>query len=293
VTALAVINGTAPHHIHHGDAVAWMRSLPSASLDAIVTDPPYPETTESYGRITVAEWRAMMDAIVEESRRVLKPRGSIAMVLQPNSERVGRMRSWLWRFMADWYDQWNCPQDMWQWNPAAAPTVHCRRENGLTRPSVKAVVWLGSEDCYRAQDEVLWGQSERTKQASRTERALERRPSGQSIRLDRMLATADDRGGATPYNLLPVANTSSNGDASDGDGGRTPYDLAAWWVRYICPPGGVIGEPFAGSGTMLRAALKQGRRAVGCEILERRIAKALDLCERDSVQQVLAIGGAS
>jgi 16S rRNA G966 N2-methylase RsmD len=35
-----------------------------------------------------------------------------------------------------------------------------------------------------------------------------------------------------------------------------------WWTRYICPPGGIVLDPFAGSGTAGVAALREGRRAV-------------------------------
>jgi DNA modification methylase len=36
----------------------------------------------------------------------------------------------------------------------------------------------------------------------------------------------------------------------------TPYDVAAWWCRYILPPGGELFDPFRGSGTMLVAGLE-------------------------------------
>lgn len=39
-------------------------------------------------------------------------------------------------------------------------------------------------------------------------------------------------------------------------------------VVRICPPGGVVLDPFAGSGTTGVAALMEGRRFVGCELSE-------------------------
>jgi hypothetical protein len=148
-----------------GDALDELRKLPDGFADAVVTDPPYPEIDRAYGRLTEAEWHALMDAVVNECRRVLKPRGSAVFVLKPNSERVGRMRPWLWEFMAKWTREWGMVQDAWWWNYATAPTVHCHEANGLMRPSMAAIVWLGPEDCYRDQGAVLWTESAANKVA--------------------------------------------------------------------------------------------------------------------------------
>lgn len=252
----------------HMDAVAFLRTLPDASVEAVVTDPPYAEVDRHYGRLTEAEWRSLMDGVVPEVRRVLKPRGSAVFILQPNSERVGRVRPWLFRWMADMAESWNLIQDVWWWNPTAAPTIHCQRERGLMRPSVKACVWLGDPDGYRNQDAVLWGLSDAMKAMSTEDRSLQRLPSGQSMRRGRVAATAQERGGSTPFNLLPISNAASNGSTSagaKGHGAGTPYELAAWWVRYLCPEGGLVVDPFAGTGTMGHAALDQGRRWLGAD----------------------------
>jgi DNA modification methylase len=44
-----------------------------------------------------------------------------------------------------------------------------------------------------------------------------------------------------------------------------PLALMRWLVRLVTPPGGVVLDPFAGSGTTLLAALEEGRQSIGIE----------------------------
>ena len=274
-TATDVLDGRAPYALHHGDCLAWLDTLPDACIDAVVCDPPYAEIDRDYGRMSEAEWEVFAHALVRKSLRVLKPQGSAVFIIQPNSERVGRMRAWAFRFLAWCADDLvretsgriGMVQDAWWFNPAAMPTIHCNRDRGLMRPSVKPGVWVGPVDCFRAQDDVLIPLSERSASTRERDRMeLRNHPSGAHVRTGRAVQTAEARGGATPFNLLAVANTNSAESAGvSGHGAGTPYDLAAWWVRYLCPKGGVVADPCGGTFTMGLAAVRQGRRFLGCE----------------------------
>jgi hypothetical protein len=278
MTPAELLAGSAVWCVVHGLCPDAMRAIPDQSIDAIVSDPIYPEIDKHYGRISEADWHMLMRGVVAGARRVLKPRGSAVFILQPNSERVGRMRPWLWEFMAWTCREWNMVQDAWWWNTAAQPTVHTRRDRGLMRPSVKACVWLGDPDCFRDQAAVLWSQSEANAAVSREDRALRRRPSGCTSRPGRQSGVADERGGVTPFNIIPIANTASvRGSGAEGHGAGTPYNLAAWWIRYICPPGGVVLDPFGGAGTMAEVARDQGRR---CILIEKD-AESVERCHRN------------
>lgn len=255
--------------LHCGDCPEVLKTIESGSVDAVISDPPYPEISRKYGRMTEADWTVMMHAVVIETRRILKPKGSAVFILQPNSRKVGSMRAWLFEFQAWCCREWNMVQDVWWWNHAALPTVHCHREKGLMRPSLKACVWIGDPDCRRHQGEVLWEESLRNRDDRLSKRCvndLKYRHSGMTMRDSRARNVAEERGGTTPFNLLPIANTNSNDSAAThGHGAGTPYALCDWWIRYLTKPGDVVADWFMGSGTTGLAAIARDRSFIGIE----------------------------
>ena len=248
----------------HGDCRKELRKLATASVDAVVTDPPYPCIDRAYGKMTETAWLDMMKAVVKECRRVLNRAAAQCSSSSRTIGDVGAMRLWAWRFMLQAAEEWNMVQDCYWWCINAMPTHSSSRKVGLMRQGIKWCVWLGSPDCYRKQDAVLWDVSDATAALRWEDRCLQRRPGGQSVRAGRTAEASLERGGSTPFNLLPVAAANPNGH--HGHPASTPYDLAAWWCRYILPPGGVLLDPFVGSGTMLAAALDCGAsRVIGID----------------------------
>ena len=253
--------------IHLGDALNILPTIPDASVDAIISDPPYPEISRSYGRLTEWEWAVLMLEVCRQAQRILKPTGSAVFILQPNSRKVGSMRGWLWEFMAWVCREWNMVQDVWWWNTSALTTGLCTpRERGLLRASLKACVWCGPNDCYRDQDNALWLES----QGNKYRRSIAKRfsrdesPSGQGSS-NTARYTSIERGGVTPFNVLPIPR--GGGDTNDvgKHSASTPLPLADWWTRYICPPKSTILDPFVGAGTMGVAALLHGHKFIGID----------------------------
>ncbi len=255
----------------HGDCRKELRKLPGGSVDLILTDPPYPEIDREYGRLTEAEWHDLMKTVVTEGRRILKPTGSMVVILQPNFEKVGQMRLWLWEFVAWAGREMGLIQDAYWWSTDSLPLAGADRKNGLMRQSVKMCVWLGPPNCHRSQENVLWLPSDDIFAASKSDSAMRRSPSGRSYRSAAFGAAADERAGTTPFNLLPMA-AGGSAKQPNGHPATTPYDVAAWWVKYLLPQGGVLLDCFAGSGTMLAAGLDFGAsQVIGIEQHEKYI----------------------
>lgn len=69
-------------------------------------------------------------------------------------------------------------------------------------------------------------------------------------------------------------------DGGQGHPTAKPLPMVADWVRLFTNPGDLILDPFAGSGTTLRAAKDEGRRAIGveldeayCEVIAKRLSQ--------------------
>lgn len=83
-------------------------------------------------------------------------------------------------------------------------------------------------------------------------------------------AEYDDQGG--PSRFFPVFRyeVKASADERPSVGGVShptvkPVALMRWLVRLVTPYGGMVLDPFAGSGTTLEAAVAEGMRAVGVE----------------------------
>lgn len=90
-----------------------------------------------------------------------------------------------------------------------------------------------------------------------------------------------DKGGASRFFYVAKASRKERGE---GNGHPTvkPLKLCQWLVRLICPPNGVVLDPFMGSGSIGCAARLEGFQFVGieqdesyCEIAERRLSQSV------------------
>ncbi len=248
-----------------GDCVRTMDRWPAGSVDAIVTSPPYPRIKRAYGTWTEPQWLLWMKKVVAAGHRLLKPNGSMVFVIGPNYRRVGELAPWPYRFVLDIMDAGhNVVQDAYWVKTCRIPVYQTRY--GLMRDVVEWCVWVGPPDCYRNAKDILWEYADATKKLIKMgERGkfIDAKPNvGPSGIKANNRTLYRDRGGATPMNAMPTATVGSE---AMGHPAAFPELLATFWLKYICPPKGIVLDPFAGSGTTCTAAAKHGRRWVGIE----------------------------
>jgi len=89
----------------------------------------------------------------------------------------------------------------------------------------------------------------------------------------------------------PIDNAYQRNSSNSSNSHPTvkPTDLMRYLCRLVTPPGGVVLDPFAGSGSTGKAAILEGFRFIGCElsdeyadIAEARIRHAAELAQAAS-----------
>jgi 16S rRNA G966 N2-methylase RsmD len=247
----------------HGDAVTMLKETPDAIADVFLFDPPYPHIQRPYGMLTEDEWHDLMKSVLEECKRILKPTGSVVVIIQPNYETLGRMRIWPYEFVC-WahrmWPDWGLVEDAYSSAPNPLPCAGATSQHGLLRRSIKWCVWLGPADCYRDQDAVLMAASECMRKQRRTDDQQPKYDGGATVRRAAFEQTFRERGGVTPLNLfrVPIGTPIDRHEHP----AVTPYRLAEWWCKYLLPSDGVLIDCFCGSGTTLLAGLNCGASKV-------------------------------
>jgi site-specific DNA-methyltransferase (adenine-specific) len=228
--------------LYQGEALAVLRDLPTDSVDAVITDPPYSSggmmrgdrmggTNAKYAMLarrgkdrpefsgdnrdqrSYGYWCALW---LSECLRVTKPGGTVAMFSDwrqlPTTTDAIQAGGWVWRGIAVW-----------------DKTARCRPHIGR----------------FTAQSEfIAWGSSGPMDSA------------------------------ANPYVIPGVQSIVAPHDDKYHVTGKPTQVMR--WVVTICPSGGTILDPFAGSGTTGVAALIEGRKFIGVELSEHYAQVAAD-----------------
>lgn len=209
-------------------------------VDCVVTDPPYGETSLAWDRWPDG-WPSLMPG------RSMWCFGSMRMFLDRRDEFAG----------------WRLSQDV-VWEKHNGSGIHGDR---FRRVHEHALHW------YRG----LWAESTHD---TPTEPAAIRARAHRRHGATPHLATTGQDGfiGGTVLMRSVIRVHSMHGKAIHPT--EKPVGILDPLLRYACPPGGTVLDPFAGSGSTADAARASGRRAVlieahepYCEVIAKRLAQ--------------------
>jgi len=221
--------------IIHGDCREVLQGLPAASVDLVLTDPPYGDTALA--------WDRCVDGWLADIPRVLKPSGSLWC--------FGSMRFFMDR--AGDFAEWNYAQDVvWEkHNGSNSFADRFRRVHELiVHFYPRSTKWA---DVYKkpvTTDDAV-AQSVRRKQKAQHWSKLK----GHHF-------TSIDGGPRLMRSVL--VHRSEHGRAVHPT--QKPVNLLLPLIEYSCPPGGLILDCFAGSGTTGIAANVSKRDAILIEV---------------------------
>ncbi len=260
------------------DATAFLRGLPDGAAALTFFSPPY-ESQRTYGirfKLSGQEWVDWMRAVVREACRATD--GLVVV------NAAGPVRSGVYSPTMEWLvadltrlDGLVCGPAPWCWwkvcGIPGSGAVHYQRRDwepvyAFARPDVLPLKWsdntafghppkfgAGGEFSHRDQG----GRRRGVRHTKRVSKA-----SGDSLR-------------AQHYTPPDVANPGNVIEARVGGGhlgsrkshqseAPMPVSLAERFVCWYAPPGGLVVDPFCGSGTTGDAAVQHGRRFSGCDI---------------------------
>lgn len=210
--------------------------MESESVDCVITDPPYGETSLAWDR-----WPARWPALV---RRVLKRTGSM----------------WVFGSTRMFFDR---SAEFAGWKLAQDVVWEKHNGSGLFADRFRRVHEMALQ-FYR--DDSAWAdvfkEPQFTNDATARTVRKKARPAHWIGATGATSYTSEDGGPRLMRSVLHVR--SEHGTAQHPT--QKPYGIVAPLLAYSCPPGGLVLDPFAGSGTTGLCAKVAGQRAILIEV---------------------------
>jgi site-specific DNA-methyltransferase (adenine-specific) len=234
--------------IFEGDCREVMAGMDAESVDSIVTSPPYAmQRAKQYGGVPEKVYPHWTVEWMTEARRIVKDQGSVILNIREHVK-DGQMSDYVHRTRmaireSGWFE-WD--ELIWA-KTTSAPIGHPKRP----RRSWERLLWFGKSRQGYADPKANGIASSRVGREGR-------------FAVDQGWAsptTGKVREGVARCTDVCVAPTSRGKDHP----AAFSVQLAAWCIRLVTPPGGLVLDPFNGSGSTGVAAVREGFTYLGIE----------------------------
>lgn len=254
----------------HGISPDALASIPSGSIDLIVTSPPYSNQRQDiYGGDHPDEYVKWFLPISEELLRVLKPTGTFILNIKEKvveGERhtyvidlIKAMKGQGWKWTEEFiWKKANAAPGFWpnRFRDGWERLLQFNKQKKFNMYQDAVKVPIGDWAKKRL---AKLGANDKSRRTSNT-------GSGVGIKMVNWVGKED----CYPSNVLDLATVSAN----TGHSAAYPKQLPAWFIKLFTLPGDMVLDPFVGSGTTCVAALELNRNSIGIEKLSEHIALA-------------------
>jgi len=252
-----VIAGTRRWAVQMADVFDWLSWLPDDSVDLVMGSPPYPEKGERYvggrRRWDTDSWVEWMLRATHHAVRV--SRGFVFWVVN-GAVREGRYLPACEGLAWEWYKRGGWSDRSVIWHKNAPPN---RKDYfGNDWEFVLAFKKPGGRPAFD------WQAIAEPPKYTAGGRFRQRTTNGER-RLGNEYPKNDL---ARPRDVLRVTVGGGHLGSPLAHENEAPYPeaLVEPFVKACSPTGGIVCDPFSGSGTAISVAVRLGRRAIGCDV---------------------------
>jgi site-specific DNA-methyltransferase (adenine-specific) len=262
--------GNSANTILQGDCLTVLPSLATASIDLIMTSPPFADARKHvYGGVPPDAYVEWFLPISQELYRVLKPAGSFVLNLKEkvhSGERhpyvlelilALKQQGWLWTEEYVWHKK-NCMPGKYpdRLRDAWARCLHFTKQKSFKMGQDAVLVPIGN-----------WAEA-RNKGLNETDN--QRKNSGTGNMFGKTRTHWVGREMVLPSNVLHLATECGNKQHP----AAFPLALPSFFIKLFTEVGDVVLDPFLGSETTVQAAACLGRDSIGIEIAPEYVAIA-------------------
>lgn len=245
--------------LYQGDAIAWLASLESESVDLIFADPPY--------NLNKAEWDSFESQEeyvnwslqwISQAARVLKPTGSLyvcgfsetlANLKHPAAQYFKGCRWLIWHYK----NKANLGND---WGRSHESIIHFRKSTAVKLNLDDIRIPYGAHTLkypsHPQADSSLYSPNKGSNDKD-----------GNGKKRDRWLPHPK---GAKPKDVIDIPTTCNGMGETTPHPTQKPEELVRKFVLASSQPGDLVIDPFSGSGTTVVVAEQLGRRWMGCDL---------------------------
>lgn len=230
-----VLLGAREYSLLPGDCLEVMWALPEASVDLVLSDPPY--------GMTYCPWDRPLpfEVMWHHYERLVKPRGAVVLTAsQPFTTRLASSRPGWFRYE-------------WIWDKVTRATGFQLAKKRPLKRHENVLVFYRRQPTYNPQ--MGKGKAYVSKRGAQSWAGFNSKIAG---------TTTVNRGERYPTSILRIP---SPGHAERGQHPtQKPVELMEYLVRTYTDPGDVVLDNCMGSGTTGVACVRSGRRFVGIEL---------------------------